>query len=114
MVVLGLLWMHAMTAAPPASHDPHRGATVQSTVDPDCDSHGVGGGCDGRRHGHPDEACQSTAAPIHGPIVVDVLTPAIYAPVPVVRALDTTVAAEAAAGTGCGPPSLAQLSVSRT
>jgi hypothetical protein len=119
-VLAGLLWMHALTVrhhgfmAPPGSHpaaasDAHHGMAGTNV----CGHH------DGVPHGpasplgHPTQVCQSGAvAAGFAPTVPDAC--AWSGPPPVAVPARSSPAAEAGAGTGCGPPSLTMLSISRT
>jgi hypothetical protein len=113
-LVVGLVWMHALTAGQ------HRGAPsvvgyAESVAAVDaCAGHGRPSECPPHQPEHPGPVCQAAAVP--GVAVVAVPAPAVAAgrvsdlrPVPVSAA---TAAGDAGAGTGCGPPSLTMLSIS--
>ncbi|MEO3743018.1 DUF6153 family protein [Plantactinospora sp. B5E13] len=76
---------------------------------PPGDSH-----CPGLPHGHPGQVCRATM-PGHGPVApAPALLPVPGAlPLPVAVLSPQTAANEAADGSGCGPPSLFELSVWR-
>jgi hypothetical protein len=119
-VLAGLLWMHALTvghhdfAAPRGGHpagapDAHHGVAGANL----CGHHdGVPHG-PARPLGHPAQVCQSAAvAAGFAPTVPDAC--AWFGPAPVAVPARWSPAADAGAGTGCGPPSLTMLSISRT
>jgi hypothetical protein len=119
-VLAGLLWMHALTLGhhgfaatlgghPAGSPDAHHGVAGTNV----CGHHdGVPHGPAGPR-GYPTQVCQSAAvAAGFAPTVPD--STAWAGPVPLALPACWSPAAEAGAGTGCGPPSLTMLSISRT
>jgi hypothetical protein len=111
-VLVGLVWMHALggghaAAGAMAGH----GAAATASADDACGDHGGSSPCPD----HPGPVCQAGA--VTGGIV---LAPAAATgtiapsrPEPV-RVSTATVAGDAGSGTGCGPPSLNMLSISRT
>ena len=117
LLVLGVAWMHTLAMAPllVGDHtDGHIGMAMAAA--PHCVAGGHGTPCHDAPHGddHAASMCQSTP-PAAGGGHIPALTPSLLtAPLPPACAWPTTVAVDAAAGSGCGPPSLTMLSISRT
>ncbi|GAA2574803.1 hypothetical protein GCM10010399_00130 [Dactylosporangium fulvum] len=129
LLALAVGWMHTAAVAPPhpGPHaQPHRDVTsvavsertgawiVAATRDGEhcgaATGH-AGGDCPGGDHAR--SMCQ--APPPGGPVLGSPPPqPSGAVPADVTAALPATTAAEAAGGSGCGPPSLAMLSVLRT
>ncbi|MGW0431520.1 DUF6153 family protein [Micromonospora sp. NPDC003197] len=130
----GLVVMHQLAGGPDAEATAHAGAmAVAEAGDGHCstpgdgcpdDEHPGGSGNVSRdhqrehdrndpRHGHAGQVCQFIP-PTGGPVPVPalVVTPGAVATAPPVIS-PRTAAAQAANGSGCGPPSLPQLSVFR-
>jgi hypothetical protein len=118
-VLAGLLWMHALTVGhhdvastlgshPAAATDAHHGVAGSNV----CGHHDRSPHGPAKPLGHPTQVCQSSA-PTTGsaPTVPDAL--ALYGPAAIAVPARWSPAAEAGAGTGCGPPSLTMLSISR-
>jgi hypothetical protein len=116
LLVLGVAWMHTLGAAPLPTVLP-AGAAAATQAMPRCasgDHHHDP--CPGSPHdgGHAAAMCQSALPPaIGGPSPTFTVSPAAVA-VSSGRALTGTVAADAAGGTGCGPPRRSELSIWRT
>ena len=115
LLVLGVAWMHTLAAAPlpPAVHVStamHVGAMPQCTAD------GHHGSCPGSPHGggHATAMCQSALPPAIGVPTPTIMASHAAPPDSTVRPLTVTVAADAAGGSGCGPPPRSVLSVWRT
>lgn len=113
--------VHAMAAAVHGDHhapnDEVAGLHPHSPIYSDCPANGDTDhdSCPGG-HDHPGQVCQSTSpqgslAAVAPPTSVDI-TAARAAVVSTVSPV--TTAAHAARGSGCGPPSLAELSILRT
>jgi hypothetical protein len=108
-VVAGLVWMHALGAG-------HRGSAVNphghAAVQVPCEGHGSQP-CPPAPSHHGGSVCQSGA--VAQGYTVPAPQPAVSAGEPVRPMLSVaTVATDAGVGTGCGPPSLTMLSISRT
>jgi hypothetical protein len=115
LLVLGVAWMHTLAAAPliPA---PPAGAAMAVHAMPPCAPDGHHHPCPGdpRGGGHAAAMCQSALPPAIGaPPPTFTAAPAEPSASPV-RTLTITVAAEAAGGSGCGPPLRSVLSIWRT
>ncbi|MEV4754770.1 DUF6153 family protein [Micromonospora sp. NPDC049559] len=115
--LFGLVVMHQLAGAPNV-HAHHGAAPVAPVARAHASADGAGcargdGGCPEHRHGHPGQVCQGlvphTATPLAPPLPA---TPRIAAPAVLLG--PDTAAYDAADGSGCGPPSLTQLSISRT
>jgi hypothetical protein len=117
LLVLGVAWMHTLAMAPLLAGGHTDGHTGMATAAaPHCVAGGHGTPCHDPPHGddHAASMCQSTP-PTTGGVHIPALTLSLpMAPLPTARAWPATVAADAAAGSGCGPPSLTMLSISRT
>jgi len=124
-VVVGLVAMHQLVgagihaphdhAAPAAmSAASHSGATmavVPAAAVEHCPQ--PGGSCPGPGHGHPGQVCQPGPGS-QAPTGVPALLPVLAVPAAAPAALSPhTAAADAAAGSGCGPPALTELSLLR-
>ncbi|HWG98965.1 MAG TPA: DUF6153 family protein [Pilimelia sp.] len=124
-VVGGLVWMHALSDG---HGDAGNGGVRHGSADTPRTAHasvlaaGPGGEdhrdtspCPADRSGHPGPMCQSGAVPA-GIAPAPPNAPAVALPPPTrsTPSLARTTAADAGAGTGCGPPSLTLLSISRT
>lgn len=111
--LLGLVVMHQLAGATQAGgHRPHGGGQQIVVQEPHgCPS--VGDHCPDSPHGHSGQVCQPTPpnSPVAAPPVALGLPVAAPAAKPLLSA--RTAAVEAAGGSGCGPPSLAQLSLLR-
>ncbi|MDG6108749.1 hypothetical protein [Dactylosporangium aurantiacum] len=112
LLVLGIAWMHTLAGAPlpPAS------TAVAVAVMPDCATGGHHDPCPATPHdgGHAGAMCQSPLPPAIGaPAPTFAASPPLPPAAPD-RALTVTVAAEAAGGSGCGPPQRSVLSIWRT
>lgn len=116
LTVAGLVAMHQLTGlGEPGGHrhagaDAHASAVVAlSEPCPD-----VGVHCPDDSHSHPSQVCQPSPPNQHSSVTPPMLplavTPVGVATPPV---LPRTAADDAADGSGCGPPVLAQLSVLR-
>ncbi|MFF5233597.1 hypothetical protein [Dactylosporangium sp. NPDC000521] len=112
LLVLGVAWMHTLAAAPlpPAVH---AGAAMPVEAMPPCTSDGHHDPCPGSPHGggHATAMCQSALPPAIGAPTPTVVASHAAPPVSTVLPLTVTVAADAAGGSGCGPPSRSVLSV---
>lgn len=133
-ILTGLLSMHAVStlvpaetfavavALPAANHIEHdalaaEGAAAARHIG--CLTHHDRDHHDGpcpEHHGHPGPVCQSGAVQAGAAagvpsLSVDVIATAAESRI---RVSPATTAAQAAAGSGCGPPSLTELSISRT
>jgi hypothetical protein len=110
LLAVGIVGMHGVSAADatpatilgqhgsPAPHSQHAG---------ECDQ-------DGPSHVHPGPVCKSAAVPT-APTVGLAAATAVLTPAPKpARVSPATVAEQAARGNGRGPPSLDELSISRT
>lgn len=119
LLVLGVAWMHTLAAAPlPAGGHTsgHAGTAMAVAVMPHCLAGGHDAPCRDSPHGgdHATSMCQSTPPGATG-VHVPTFTPSLLAAlVTAAGAWPATVAVEAAGGSGCGPPSLSMLSISRT
>ena len=122
-IILGVLGMHALAPSAPleshgvSGHEAASGhvAVVTGPSDhPDCEraSHPDQMPCPDDTDGHPGPMCQA------GAVAFALMLPVPFgAGMPVVAMtprLTATVVEDAAHGTGCGPPSLTKLSISRT
>ncbi len=113
--------IHSAQAAAAAHHGVHTQGHTQAAEQPvghsDCpkDDHADHGGPCPNGHGHPGAMCQSGAPTAPGALSVPALIATISSTLSERLVVSpTTAAAEAAAGSGCGPPSLSALSISRT
>ena len=113
-VIAGLVWMHALGGG----HDgtaSHGGHDAAATADHRCAGHDRAP-CPADPDRDHDPTCQTGA--VGGPFTLAGPQPAGVPAAPA-RPLPTapspaTAAVEAGTGSGCGPPSLAKLSISRT
>jgi hypothetical protein len=113
--LVGLVGMHQLAGGVvPSSHHHAASAAVSATAAHDhCPPHPGSDDCPDDVHRHPGQMCQPGPGG-STPTGVPALTP-----VPAVNALETvvlssrTAATDAAEGSGCGPPSLAELSLLR-
>ncbi|WP_327010540.1 DUF6153 family protein [Dactylosporangium sp. NBC_01737] len=115
LLVLGVAWMHALAAAPiPAAV--HAGAIMATQATPRCASDGDHDPCPDSQHdgGHATAMCQSGLPPAIGTPTPTFTVSQAAVPATPARALTGTVAADAADGTGCGPPQRSELSIWRT
>jgi hypothetical protein len=112
--LVGLVVMHQLAGGPhPVDHPHAAGAATVLAAHPPCPP--GQGQCPDDPHGHPGQVCQpgtpsastGTAAPAQPSVRAVPATP--VAPVS-----PRTAAGEAGHGSGCGPPSLTLLSISRT
>ncbi|GIG95483.1 hypothetical protein Pma05_20560 [Plantactinospora mayteni] len=130
--LVGLIFMHQLVGTPiadghhssPVAVEETEGSGHQNLAGLDPPSAVLAGSdthcppddphCPGLPHGHPGQVCQVTA-PSHGPAAsVPAFLP-VPGPLPALVAVSSpqTAANEAAEGSGCGPPSLAGLSIWR-
>lgn len=115
LTVAGLVAMHQLTglgdtgAHRHAAADAHAGAQAAPEPCPDAGVH-----CPDDSHPHPSQVCQPSPPSQHSgatpPALPLAVTPVAVAATAV---LPRTAADDAAGGSGCGPPVLAQLSVLR-
>ena len=111
--LLGLVVMHQLAGATqPGGHRPHDGGHPTVAQEP----HGCpsdGDHCPDSPHGHSGQVCQP--APPNSLVVAPPVTLGLPVTAPVSQQLLSarTAAVDAAGGSGCGPPSLAQLSLLR-
>ncbi|WP_148086323.1 DUF6153 family protein [Micromonospora sp. HM5-17] len=128
--LVGLIFMHQLVGTPATGEHHHsRAATSAESAhhllgeldDPSAVTAGPGTDCPpgdvecpNLPHGHPGQVCQLTP-PGYGPVASPpALAPMPVAPPPLVIVLSPqTAAQEAAGGSGCGPPSLTELSIWR-
>ncbi|GAA3259623.1 hypothetical protein GCM10010532_111050 [Dactylosporangium siamense] len=117
LLVLGVAWMHTLAMAPlPAGGYAGGHTRMAMAAAPHCVAGEHGTPCRDAPHGsgHAASMCQSTPPAAEG-MHIPALTPSpLTAPRPATRAWPATTAVDAAAGSGCGPPSLTMLSISRT
>jgi hypothetical protein len=115
LTVAGLIAMHQLAGlGEPAGHhhaaDAHA-AAVTAMPEPCPD---VGMHCPDDSHSHPHQVCQPSPPSQHSsatpPLLPLAVAPVAVAATPV---LPRTAADDAADGSGCGPPVLAQLSILR-
>lgn len=115
LVLLGVAWMHTLAAAPlpPAMH---AGPPMAVQATPHCAPDGHHDPCPSDPHGggHAAAMCQSALPPAIGAPAPTFATLLAAVPAAPVRTLTITVAAEAAAGSGCGPPRRSILSIWQT
>jgi uncharacterized protein DUF6153 len=116
VVVLGLVWMHGLS---PRGHshvtgllDGHHAAATPVS-DPGCESMDTHEPCPGDASHHAGGLCESGNVPTPAALP-DLPLAASPATETAAGVSATTVAPNAAAGSGCGPPSLTYLSISRT
>ena len=115
-ILAGLVWMHALSGSHhTASHSTHPHPAVAhgtAAVSPCPEVYGSPP-CPPHRPGRHSAVCESAAVP--NPFVV-ALPASLHAGTQVDPGPNTAVvpATEAGTGTGCGPPSLTMLSISRT
>lgn len=112
--IIGLVFMHALSGGhelllPPGM--PAHAAT--SPVADPCHDSDRRGHCPTDQPRHPGPMCQSTPATAGAVIPALVRSPVPVAALPTALLRDTA-AGEVGAGSGCGPPSLTMLSISRT
>jgi hypothetical protein len=111
--LLGLVVMHQLAGATQlGDHQSHgEGHSIVAQEPHDCPS--VGDHCPASPHGHSGQVCQPAPpnSPTAAPPVTLGLPVAAPAGPPLLSA--RTAAVDAAGGSGCGPPSLAQLSLLR-
>ena len=114
LLVLGVVWMHTLAAAPIPSAA-HAGTATAVQAMPQCTPDGHHDPCPGTPHGggHATAMCQSALPPAIGAPAPTFTSQAVL-PASPVQALNLTVAAEAAGGSGCGPPPRSVLSIWRT
>ncbi|MEU0556961.1 DUF6153 family protein [Dactylosporangium sp. NPDC006015] len=115
LLVLGVAWMHTLAAAPlPQATHASMATAVQAM--PQCAPDGHHDSCPGGPHGggHAEAMCQSAMPPAIGAPAPTFTVSQAVPPATVVRTLAVTVAAEAAGGSGCGPPARSVLSIWRT
>lgn len=115
LLVLGVAWMHTVAAAP-LPPVVHAGTSTAVEAVPRCAPDGHHDPCPGSPHGggHATAMCQSALPPAIGAPAPTLTASHAALPVSVVRVSAVTVAAEAAGGTGCGPPPRSMLSIWRT
>ncbi|MFC5000598.1 DUF6153 family protein [Dactylosporangium cerinum] len=115
LLVLGVVWMHMLAAAPlpPAMH---AGPSMAAQAMPRCTPDGHHDPCPDEPHdgGHAAAMCQSALPPAIGAPAPTFAASSAALPASPVRTLTLTVAAEAAGGSGCGPPLRSVLSIWRT
>ncbi|WP_238018186.1 DUF6153 family protein [Dactylosporangium sp. AC04546] len=116
LLVVAVAWMHTVAAAGVLAPRAHHGAGAAHCPSAPCEDPGgdEGGdqGAGGHGQGHAGSMCQ---APFPGGTAWSpVLTALPFQAAPPGPSLPTTVAVDAAGGTGCGPPSLTMLSILRT
>lgn len=110
--LLGLVVMHQLAGATQLGHRSHgEGHSIVAQAPHDCPS--VGDHCPASPHGHSGQVCQPAPpnSPAAAPPVMLGLPVAAPAGPPLLSA--RTAAVDAAGGSGCGPPSLTQLSLLR-
>lgn len=107
--------MHHLAATSHATgmgHPTQQVVAVEAAAD---ECHDSGDDCPNERHGHPGQVCQvgspNTGSPVVAAAGVGLLDPVTPYRRPV---SPMTAAADAPGGSGCGPPSLTKLSISRT
>ncbi|MEV0133261.1 hypothetical protein AB0H83_32955 [Dactylosporangium sp. NPDC050688] len=107
--------MHTLAGAPlpPAAH---AGAATAAQVMPQCTPGGHHDPCPGTPHdgGHAAAMCQSALPPAIGAPAPTFTVSQAALPTSPGRASSVTAAAEAADGSGCGPPQRSMLSIWRT
>jgi len=119
--LVGLVVMHQLAGGPDVGATSHAAKMAATTmVDEHCSTPDDGCSDDGRkpdrddpRQGHAGQVCQFTP-PAGGPVSVPALVVAPDGAATAPSAVSPrTATQQAAEGSGCGPPSLSQLSVFR-
>ena len=112
--LLGLVVMHQLAGATHlGGHRPHGEAHPVAAQEPHQGCPSVGDHCPDSPHGHSGQVCQP--APPNSAVAAPPVTVGRPAAAPAAQSLLSahTAAVDAAGGSGCGPPSLAQLSLLR-
>ncbi|GGM42586.1 DUF6153 family protein [Dactylosporangium sucinum] len=120
LLAVAVAWMHTVAVAGIPAPGGHHAAGVVAmtppaegtTSTPHVPSGDDGAGGHGR--GHAGSMCQAPGLGGAGWSPALLALPFHVAPTGPLPSLPTTVAVDAARGTGCGPPSLAMLSILRT
>ena len=111
VLLLGLLGMHGLGAAPTAGPLTTHGSMTAGVGMPGSQHSDLPGPAG--NHDHVGPVCQASAVSVGAWAAAPTL-PAVIVTASGMSPLTASVAADAAAGTGCGPPSLTALSISRT
>ena len=112
LLALGVVGMHGLSAAnaTPAMTMGHPVQQAQHAQHlSGCEHHD-----DGPSHAHPGPVCRSAAVPTAPTIGLTMATAVLTVVAAPARVSPATVAEQAARGNGRGPPSLDELSISRT
>ena len=112
LLTLGVAWMHTLASVPLPSVG-HTGTTMTAKTMPQYTPAEHHDPCPGAPHrgGHAAAMCQSALPTAIGAPAPTFIVSLVTLPVATVQPLSDTVAAEAARGSGCGPPPRSMLSI---